>query len=180
MPVPVPACRRVPRLLLAAALLAALAGCASWRGGAVDAAPAAGADAGAEASGDAERPALRDGWRWREQLPADAVTGAGEPAVTAAIGPDGTLLSVPASEATIVLSRLTAGGEGTTISLANQTASTLKFALFISPDGERWTGSDSCPVEPGEVAFESWPYPVAAFAIASPRVLAEGEPRSCR
>lgn len=167
MPRSMPAARPLPRLVMGAVALAALAGCASWRGGAPDEAPA-------------ERPALRDGWLWREQLPADAVTGAGEPALTAAIGANGALASVPAAEARIVLSRLTAGAEGTTISLANQTGDTLKFALFVSPDGERWTATDSCPVEAGGVAFESWPYPVVAFALASPRVLAEGEPRTCR
>lgn len=167
MPRSMPAALPLSRLVLGAALLAALAGCASWRGGAADDAPA-------------ERPALREGWLWREQLPADAVTGAGAPALTAAIGADGALASVPAAEATIVLSRLTSGPEGTTISLANQTATALKFTLFVSPDGERWTASDSCPVEAGGVAFESWPYPVEAFALATPRVLAEGEPRACR
>ncbi len=163
---PLPTPRRLLRLGLAAAMLAALAGCASWRGGAADDAPE-------------DRPALREGWRWREQLPADAVTGSGDPAFTAAIGPDGALVSVPDAEATIRVSRITSGGEGTMVSIANQTDRALKFEVFISPDGERWTATSSCPAIAGGATFESWPYPVAFIAIASPRPLAEGEPATC-
>ncbi|MBI5533519.1 MAG: hypothetical protein HY898_12435 [Deltaproteobacteria bacterium] len=63
----------------------------------------------------------------------------------------------------------------TMLKIANTGDLHLKFDLYITPDGQRYVYTSSCPLLPrpaqGESfsAFESWPHAVAGFAIGAPR-----------
>ena len=47
----------------------------------------------------------------------------------------------------------------------------IKFDLYLSQDGERFTYTSSCALTPGISSFEMWQQPVREFAIGNPRVV---------
>ena len=54
----------------------------------------------------------------------------------------------------------------TMVSFSNRSGSRIKVDLWISPDGETWHYTSSCPLG---VTYESWPHPIPYLAIARPR-----------
>lgn len=53
----------------------------------------------------------------------------------------------------------------------------LKLTLYISPDGEQWEPTSSCPLRLEHGGFENWPYVIPMFAIA--RVSLAGDSMNC-
>ncbi|WP_202839825.1 hypothetical protein [Luteimonas saliphila] len=53
----------------------------------------------------------------------------------------------------------------------------VKFDLYLSQDGERFTYTSSCALTPGISSFEMWRQPVREFALGNPRVVANGKVR---
>lgn len=59
----------------------------------------------------------------------------------------------------------------TMVSVAATTEGKLKLDFYISPDGERWQYTSSCPVS--TVAnYETWPHDITHIAVANPRYVA--------
>ena len=54
----------------------------------------------------------------------------------------------------------------------------IKFDLYLSQDGERFTYTSSCALTPGISSFEMWQQPIREFAIGNPRVV-DGKRISC-
>ncbi len=59
--------------------------------------------------------------------------------------------------------------DGTLLKVANGGDRALKFDLYISPDGERFQYTSSCTLIPKGAGYESWPYPIFAFALGNVR-----------
>lgn len=62
----------------------------------------------------------------------------------------------------------------TTLMVSSTLAEAVKFDLYVSLDGERFTYASSCGVTPGISSFEMWEQPVKLFALGNPRVLPKG------
>lgn len=95
---------------------------------------------------------------------------------------DGSLTLADAEDeasATLVLSFTQRDEAQTMVSLKSAFARPLKLDLYISPDGEHYVYTSSCPVLANGSSFESWPHAVAWIAIANPRAVPDGE-MACR
>lgn len=55
----------------------------------------------------------------------------------------------------------------TMVAIRSQWPERIKLALYLSPDGEQYIYTSSCPIAPGIVSYESWPHAVAWIAVAS-------------
>ena len=113
-------------------------------------------------SSTAPPPAARAGWVARADLPADFVVGdARSP------------LAWPGDAAAqpMVLAERLAGQDsgGTMLKVASHDPRPLKYDLYISPDGKRFQYTSTCVLIPQGAGFESWPYPIAAFALGHVR-----------
>lgn len=62
----------------------------------------------------------------------------------------------------------------TTLMVSSALAEAVKFDLYVSLDGEKFTYASSCGVTPGISSFEMWEQPVKLFALGNPRVLPKG------
>jgi hypothetical protein len=111
-----------------------------------------------------------------EQLPQGFAVGDARAPLGLAVVQEGESLTAHGaaepSDAHIVLSR-SGPGNDTSISVKSSLAVTVKYDLYISPDGKRFFYTSSCPLPAGISGFEMWPHPIHSFAIGNPRVVAE-------
>jgi hypothetical protein len=89
------------------------------------------------------------------------------------------LLPVGAAEATLSVTFVERKDDQTLVTLASGAPRTLKVDLYISPDGERWSYTSSCPIRPKLSVYENWPYAIPFMALANPRWLADGDSTAC-
>lgn len=65
----------------------------------------------------------------------------------------------------------------TMLAIRSRAAQRIKLVLYLSPDGEQYVYTSSCPIAPGIVSYESWPHSVAWIAVASAAADSDG---ACR
>lgn len=124
---------------------------------------------------DAARPAPKS--LARHELPAGFAVGSASPSLALQVEvADGKVVaSSPAGEGPGNL-RATRSGDaaGTMLTVSSDLPVAVKFDLYISADGERFTYTSTCGLTPGISSFEMWKQPVAAFALGNPRVVPSG------
>ena len=112
----------------------------------------------------------------RAELPAGFAIGTGDPSLGLIVkvvdGKVEATVTKEISAANVTLKREEME-QGQMADIHNATAVTLKFDLYISPDGERFVYTSSCPVLAGKGDFEMWPGAVHSFAFGNPRVVDE-------
>lgn len=113
----------------------------------------------------------------RQDLPAGFAIGSATPslALQVEIADGRVVASAPAGDGAGNL-RATRSGDGaqTMLMVSSDLPVAVKFDLYISSDGERFTYASSCGVTPGVSSFEMWEQPVRLFALGNPRVLPKG------
>ena len=113
----------------------------------------------------------------RGELPAGFAIGSASPSLALQVEVvDGKVsASAPAGDAPGNLRAARSGdGAQTTLMVSSTLPVAIKFDLYTSTDGERFTYSSSCGVTPGISSFEMWEQPVKDFALGNPRVLPAG------
>ncbi len=113
----------------------------------------------------------------RGDLPAGFAIGSASPSLALQVEVvDGKVTaSAPAGDAPGNLRAARSGdATQTTLMVSSTLAEAVKFDLYISLDGERFTYASSCGVTPGISSFEMWEEPVKLFALGNPRVLPKG------
>lgn len=113
----------------------------------------------------------------RGDLPAGFAIGSASPSLALQVEVvDGKVTaSAPAGDAPGNLRAARSGdATQTTLMVSSTLAEAVKFDLYISLDGERFTYASSCGVTPGISSFEMWEQPVKVFALGNPRVLPKG------
>lgn len=113
----------------------------------------------------------------RGDLPAGFAIGSASPSLALQVEVvDGKVTaSAPAGDASGNLRAARSGdATQTTLMVSSTLAEAVKFDLYISLDGERFTYASSCGVTPGISSFEMWEEPVKLFALGNPRVLPKG------
>ncbi len=113
----------------------------------------------------------------RAELPAGFAVGSASPslALQVEIADGRVVASSPAGEGAGNL-RATRGGDAaeTMLTVSSDLAVAIKFDLYISADGERFTYTSTCGLTPGVASFEMWKQPIALFALGNPRVVPSG------
>jgi hypothetical protein len=113
----------------------------------------------------------------RGELPAGFAIGSASPSLALQVEVvDGKVAtSAPAGDGPGNL-RAARSGDGAqpTLMVSSTLPVSIKFDLYTSTDGERFTYSSSCGVTPGISSFEMWEQPVKDFALGNPRVLPAG------
>lgn len=113
----------------------------------------------------------------RDALPAGFAVGSGSPvlALQVEIADGEVVASSPAGEGPGNL-RATRSGDAaeTMLTVSSDLPVAVKFDLYISTDGERFTYTSTCGLTPGISSFEMWKQPVVAFALGNPRVVPSG------
>jgi hypothetical protein len=113
----------------------------------------------------------------RSELPAGFAIGTASPSLALQVDVvDGKVTaSAPAGDAPGNLRAARSGdATQTTLMVSSGLAEAVKFDLYVSLDGERFTYASSCGVTPGVSSFEMWEQPVKLFAMGNPRVLPKG------
>ncbi len=113
----------------------------------------------------------------RDELPAGFAIGTASPSLALQVEVvDGKVsASAPAADAPGNLRAARSGDAAqTTLMVSSALTEAVKFDLYISLDGERFTYASSCGVTPGISSFEMWEQPVKLFALGNPRVLPKG------
>ncbi|MEL1266146.1 hypothetical protein [Pseudoxanthomonas putridarboris] len=113
----------------------------------------------------------------RAELPAGFVVGSGVPALA---------LDVEIAEGKVVSSSPAIDGPGnlratrsgddtqTMLTVSSDLSVAVKFDLYMTLDGERFTYTGTCGLTPGISSFEMWRQPVLEFAMGNPRVVSSG------
>lgn len=112
-------------------------------------------------------------WFTRDQVPDGFVLGDGRALLGLVVDIDlqkRVVARMPqaAEDANISLIR-TEMGQGTTVRVSNGTQATLKYDLYISPDGIRYQYTSSCPLMTGVSSYENWPMQIHSFAMGNVR-----------
>lgn len=113
----------------------------------------------------------------RSELPAGFAIGTASPSLALQVEVvDGKVIaSAPAGDGPGNLRAARSGDAAqTTLMVSSALAEAVKFDLYVSLDGERFTYASSCGVTPGVSSFEMWEQPVKLFALGNPRVLPKG------
>ena len=113
----------------------------------------------------------------RGELPAGFAIGSASPSLALQVEvADGKVTaSAPAGDAPGNLRAARSGdATQTTLMVSSALPVAIKFDLYISTDGEKFTYASSCGVTPGISSFEMWEQPVKDFALGNPRVLPAG------
>ena len=115
----------------------------------------------------------------RAQLPAGFAIGSGSPvlALQVEIADGKVVSSSPAGSGNLRATRSGSDGEPM-LTVKSDLPVAIKFDLYLSRDGERFTYTSSCALMPGISSFEMWQQPVSEFAIGNPRVV-DGQRISC-
>lgn len=115
------------------------------------------------------------------ELPPDRVLTDGSAPTWVALSPaangDFALNDSDESSGQIELRMVQRDEQMTMVAIRSQSAQRIKLDLYLSPDGEQYIYTSSCPIAPGIVSYESWPHPVAWIAVASAQVDTSGECR---
>ncbi|WP_334180152.1 hypothetical protein [Pseudoxanthomonas sp.] len=113
----------------------------------------------------------------RSELPAGFAIGTASPSLALQVEVvDGKVIaSAPAGDGPGNLRAARSGDAAqTTLMVSSALVEAVKFDLYVSLDGERFTYASSCGVTPGVSSFEMWEQPVKLFALGNPRVLPKG------
>jgi len=115
----------------------------------------------------------------RAQLPAGFAIGSGSPvlALQVEVADGGVVSSSPAAGGNLRATRSGSEAEPM-LTVKSDLPVTIKFDLYLSRDGERFTYTSSCALTPGISSFEMWQQPIREFAIGNPRVV-DGKRISC-
>lgn len=115
----------------------------------------------------------------RAQVPAGFAIGSGSPVLALQVEvADGKVVSSsPAGNGNLRATRSGSEGEPM-LTVKSDLPVAIKFDLYLSRDGERFTYASSCALTPGISSFEMWQQPVSEFAIGNPRVV-DGQRISC-
>lgn len=104
-------------------------------------------------------------------LPANHVITDGSKPLFLRVSGQKPLILSPAIEADaqIRVEFTTRNEESTMVSLTSTHPRRIKVDLYLSPDGDRWEYTSSCPLS----VHEMWGYPVAYLALANPRFIGD-------
>lgn len=115
------------------------------------------------------------------ELPADRVLTDGSTPVWVALTAqkDGRFELKDSDEASgqIELRMVQRDEQMTMVAIRSQGEKRIKLDLYLSPDGEQYIYTSSCPISPGIVSYESWPHPVAWIAVAAAQIDEAGDCR---
>ena len=109
----------------------------------------------------------------RAQLPAGFAIGSGSPVLALQVEvADGRVASASPATGGGNLRATRSGSEAEPmLTVKSDLPVAIKFDLYLSQDGERFTYTSSCALTPGISSFEMWQQPVREFAIGNPRVV---------
>lgn len=114
-------------------------------------------------------------------LPVDRVLTDGSAPIWVALTPEADgLFALKDSDETsgqIELRMVQRDEQMTMVAIRSQGEERIKLDLYLSPDGEQYIYTSSCPISPGIVSYESWPHPVAWIAVAAARIDTAGDCR---
>lgn len=116
----------------------------------------------------------------RAQLPAGFAIGSGSPVLALQVEvADGKVVAASPAQGGGNLRATRSGSEAEPmLTVKSDLPVAIKFDLYLSQDGERFTYTSSCALTPGISSFEMWRQPVREFAIGNPRVV-DGKRISC-
>ncbi len=116
----------------------------------------------------------------RAQLPAGFAIGSGSPVLALQVEvADGKVVAASPAQGGGNLRATRSGSEAEPmLTVKSDLPVAIKFDLYLSQDGERFTYTSSCALTPGISSFEMWQQPVREFAIGNPRVV-DGKRISC-
>lgn len=120
----------------------------------------------------------------KAQLPAGGVLIDGKSAVKLKIaspseGEPGSFSVVTEDPADVEVKFEPNSPQGAILQLTSKFKQDLKLRMFISPDGEHFLPTSSCPLNAGLMSFEHWQHPVPFLYLASPKALAPGSSAVC-
>jgi len=109
----------------------------------------------------------------RAQLPAGFAVGSGRPVLALRVEvADGKVVSSsPATNDANLRATRSGSAAEPMLTVKSDLPVAIKFDLYLSQDGERFTYTSSCALTPGISSFEMWRQPVREFAIGNPRVV---------
>ena len=120
-------------------------------------------------------PKSTEQWLSRSTIPESFAIGTGAPPIALDVTGMVAMPAADAASAEIIASRESDEGADTMLTIKSRLDTTVKFDLYISPDGERFQYTSSCPLGPQHSNFESWPYRIHSFAIGNPRIVSENQ-----
>lgn len=110
-------------------------------------------------------------WLAAEALPPDAQRSNGTRALLLEValrdGAVSTVETAPLELANLLVRIESRDRRQTVVAIENRNAVALGYALYVSPDGERFRRVPSCPVAAGGIAYERWPEAAAWIAVGA-------------